>query len=98
MKKSISIVLIVIASLLILCIDFNYKASENPNIYYQVYLNGEILGTIKSKSELEKYIDKQNEKYKKEFDVNKIYAPNGLEIKKIETYNDSISVLKKFII
>jgi murein DD-endopeptidase MepM/ murein hydrolase activator NlpD len=95
MKKSISIVLIVIASLLILCIDFNYKASENPNIYYQVYLNGEILGTIKSKSELEKYIDKQNEKYKKEFDVNKIYAPNGLEIKKIETYNSSISSVEE---
>lgn len=95
MKKIISITLIIITCLLIFCIDFNYKASENPNVYYQVYLNGEVLGTIKSKEELEKYIDKQNDKYKKQFDVKKIYAPNGLEIKKIETYNNSVSSVEE---
>lgn len=90
MKKVLSIILIIGLSFFIFCFGFNYKAIENPNVFYQVYLNGEILGTIKSKTQLENYIDKKNEQYKKKFGVKKIYAPNGLEIKKIETYSSSI--------
>jgi len=95
MKKILSTIFLVIICLCTAFLGFNSKVSSKPNIYYQVYLNGKILGTIKSKDKLEKYIDKQNEKYKKEFGVKTIYAPNGLEIKKMETYNTDISSVEK---
>lgn len=94
MKKITDYIIIIFVSILIFCLGFNYKTSANPNIYYQVYLNGEKLGIIDSKEELEKYIDQKNEKYKKTFNVKKVYAPNGLEIKKIETYNNTTSTIK----
>lgn len=95
MKKVINYISIIIISILIFCLGFNYKTSANPNIYYQVYLDGEKLGVIDSKEELEQYIDEKNEQYKKKFNVKKVYAPNGLEIKKIETYNDTTSTIKE---
>lgn len=95
MKKIISFIFVGIISILIFYLGFNYKTSANPNIYYQVYLNGEKLGVIDDKEKLESYIDKQNKKYKKQFGVKKVYAPNGLEIKKIETYHSTITSIKE---
>ena len=95
MKKIASYTSIIIVSILIFCLGFNYKTSANPNIYYQVYLNGEKLGVIDSKEKLEQYIDDKNEQYKKKFNVEKVYAPNGLEIKKIETYNNTTSTIEE---
>ncbi len=94
MKKIISFIFVGIISILIFYLGFNYKTSANPNIYYQVYLNGEKLGVIDDKEKLESYIDKQNKKYKKQFGVKKVYAPNGLEIKKIETYYSNLTSIK----
>lgn len=95
MKKIISFIFVGIISILIFYLGFNYKTSANPNIYYQVYLNGEKLGVIDDKEKLESYIDKQNKKYKKQFGVKKVYAPNGLEIKKIETYHSNLTSIKE---
>ena len=53
-----------------------------------------MIGKVKSKESLEDYIDERGEDYKRKFNVDKVYAPNGLEIKKVVTYNeetDSIS-------
>ena len=95
MKKLVISIFVLITSLAIFYLGFHYKTSAKPNMYYQVYLNGEKIGVINSKEDLENYIDKQNESYKKKFDTNKIYAPNGLEIKKIETYNKTTSTIKE---
>lgn len=99
MKRGIIIILIVILSLSILYLELNKKENIIPNTYYQVYLNDEILGTIKSKKDLELYIDRQNNKYKKKYNVDKVYAPNGLEIKKVNTYHEKLesipSIYKK---
>lgn len=94
MKKTIEIIIVILSSICIFCLGFNYKSNKYPKTYYQVYLNGEILGTIESKTKLDNYIDKQNKKYKKKLGVDKVYAPNGLEIKKIETYNDNLSTIE----
>ena len=91
MRRYTTIILIIILTFFITLLAFNYKVNSNPNVFYQVYLNGKTLGVIKSKTELGKYIDKKNKKYKDKFGVKKIYAPNGLEIKKIETYNGETS-------
>jgi len=68
---------------------------QEPKTFYNVYLDGELLGTIKSKKELEKYIDNQNEHYKKEYNVDTIYAPNGLDIKADVVYHDKIDTVEK---
>lgn len=91
-----TITVIITIALFALGYDYNRSKSE-PNTYYQVYLEKEILGTIKSKKELEQYIDKKGEYYKKKYSVSKIYEPNGLEIKKVTTYKtDTISVEKVY--
>lgn len=94
MKKFINILTISLLTFFISLLAFNYKVNSNPNLFYQVYLNGKVLGTINSKAELERYIDKQNNQYKEKFGVKTIYAPNGLQIKKIETYNGETSNVK----
>lgn len=68
--------------------DYNryYEAQE----VYRVYLDGHSVGLVKSKEELEKYIDNEQESIKEKYNVNKVYIPDGLEIKKETTYSSSI--------
>lgn len=54
---------------------------KTPKTYYKVYLDGELIGTIENKEKLEKYIDNQNEIYKNQYNIDTVYAPNGLDIK-----------------
>lgn len=66
-------------------IDNQVKAE--PKSYYQVYLDGEAIGVIESKKDLEEYINNKNEAYKLKFGVDTIYSPNGLDVEKILTYS-----------
>ena len=68
---------------------------KEPKTYYNVYLDGELLGSMESKQELEKYIDNQNEEYKKQYNVDTIYAPNGLDIKADVVYSNKIESVEK---
>ena len=93
--KKVSIWIVIAVVLSAVCVlGFGYKKGTEPNYYYQVYLDEDILGTIKSKDELDKYIDQNNERYKKKYKVDKIYAPNGLHVKKITTYSGNITPVK----
>ena len=69
--------------------------AKKPKTYYNVYLDGELIGTIESKKKLEKYIDNQNEEYKKEYNVDTIYAPNGLDIKADVVYTNKTESVEK---
>lgn len=80
---------------LLLFLGFSTKPKSEPHTYYQVYLDDQLLGMIRSKSELDSYIDQQGNQIKKKYDVEKVYAPNGLEIKKIVTYNKNIVSAEK---
>ena len=59
MKKLISYFFIIILSLMVFVLGFSNQKSTTPNSYYQVYLDGSILGTISSKRELQDYIRNQ---------------------------------------
>ena len=59
MKKVGYVFGVILVSFLIIFLGFTNTKSKVPNSYYQVYLDGEQLGTIKSKRELETYIDSQ---------------------------------------
>lgn len=95
MKKTITTIIIIVISAIVFLLGFSYKQRQEPNTFYKVYLKGEVIGVISSKQELEEYIDKQNEEYKKKYNVSKVNAPNGLEIKKLTTYDQQVESIKK---
>lgn len=96
MNKRIRLLFILI---LIPCIFITQSGfseiSKNPKQVYRVYLKGKSLGLIKSKTELEKYIDEQQESIKKKYKVDKVYAPADLSIVKEKTYNTKIQSTKE---
>ena len=59
MKKVGNILIVIVISLIVFLLGFSYKTSKQPYTLYNVYLDGELLGTIESKTELEKYINSQ---------------------------------------
>lgn len=87
-KWSIGIIFIIIFSIAsIFLLGFKLTTNKNPVELYNVYLEGEKIGTVKSKDDFETYINKQEETLKEKYKVSKIYTPKGVEIKKIVTYN-----------
>jgi len=110
-KWSISMLaLTILISLSIFLLGFNKNENENetPQIVYNVYVDGKIIGTIKSQESFEAYINNKEEQIKQKYQVDNVYTPNGVEIKKTKTYNPKISTdeqiynkiikLKKFTI
>ena len=87
MKKVFIGIFCVIVTICTIFLSFGYRKISEPNTYYKVYLNSEELGIIKDKKKLQNYIDKKSSEYKKMYNVKTVYAPNGLEIKKINTYD-----------
>lgn len=61
MKKILSIILLIICGIFIFYLQFNYERKYQPQTYYQVYLDNEIIGTIKSKEEFDEYVSKQGD-------------------------------------
>ena len=100
-KNILSIIFALIVSFVVIIFTTNTNNNQNiPIEGYRVYLNGEVIGLIKSREELENYIDKEQEALKKEYKVDKIYIPNGINIVKDITYDeriDSVSEIYKEI-
>lgn len=90
--SNIFIGLIVIISILLL--GFKGTENKNPKIAYNVYVDGEKIGVVESKEELEKYIDINEIKIKEKFNVDKVYTPKGVEIRKINTYSTKTDDVK----
>lgn len=97
MKKIGIIFLTIILGIVAIYFELSMSGAnkQKPKTYYNVYLDGELLGTIKSKQKLEKYIDNQNEEYKKKYKVDTIYAPNGLDIKADVVYTNKTESVEK---
>lgn len=68
-----------------------YKKMDNPQELYRVYLKGETVGYIENKELLEKYIDDAQISLKEKYNVDKVYAPNELDVIKEVTYNQKVS-------
>ena len=64
-----------------------YQKPYDPQEVYRVYLDGESIGLIYSKKELENYIDTEEESIKTQYNVDKVYIPNNLDIIKEITYH-----------
>ena len=87
-KTILCTILALVISSLVFFVD-SQKAYD-PQELYHVYLDGESIGHITSKTELEKYIDKEEEHIKEQYNVDKVYIPNNLDIVKEITYNEKV--------
>jgi len=57
MNKKIIFAVIIASAIFLILFGIGKKSNILPNSYYQVYLDGKLIGTIKSKEKLEKYIN-----------------------------------------
>lgn len=63
---------------------------NQASVKYRVYLGGKSLGLIDSDKELEEYIDNDQKSLKDKYKVDKVYAPNDLDVVKEYTYNEKV--------
>lgn len=91
MKKISFILILIIISLSILLLGFKSVDNQHPKQYYQVYLDGEVIGVVKNKKKLEQHIDKRGDYIKKKYNVDNVYGPSTLEIKKVLTYKTKVN-------
>jgi len=90
MKNFTMWLFVLILSSIVFLLGFNTKTNLEPKYLYQVYLDDQVLGVIESKNELEEYIDDQGSTLKEKYNVDKVYAPEGLEIRRIITYDNHV--------
>ena len=84
------VIALLISALLIFVYQITKPVDKNPKEVYKVYLDGKYLGAIRSKKALENYIDSEQKALKEEYEVKKVYIPNGIDIKKSITYKGKI--------
>lgn len=85
------IVFTMLISLFILIFSLMRTAAMEPSTIYTVYLDGKIIGNLSSKKSFEEFINNKEEELKKKFNVDTIYTPDGVEIKKNFTYDNNVS-------
>ena len=68
-----------------------FGKTKIPVEAYKVYLNGEVIGLIKSNQELYDYINKMQEQLMKQYKVNNVYVPNNINVEKDVTYEDNLT-------
>ena len=86
--------ILISALLSFVLLGFSSSKKGEPKEVYRVYLNDKVIALINSKSELEDYIDKEQQELKEKYKVNKVYSPTGLKIVKYYTHNEKITRVK----
>lgn len=93
MNKALSFLLGLLAfaiSIIIVIMESSSYVYYDARNVYRVYLNGESLGLIEDKKELEDYIDQKQQAIKQKYNVKNVYSPNGLKIEPETTYNEKL--------
>lgn len=85
------ILTVVLVTITVFLVGFSKNTSKEPLIGYQVYLDGKLLGTVSSEEKFNAYINKEQSIIKNKYNVDTVYAPKGVEIKKIITYHQNFS-------
>ena len=90
MNKVKNIILVVLLSISVFLLGFNYRQIHEPSTLYKVYLDDKVIGVINSEQELYDKIGKSGDHFKEKYNVDKVYEPNGLEVKRINTFNGNV--------
>lgn len=86
----ISLAIVVCASVVLFGF-ISINKDKKPIDAYIVYLDGKKIGAVESKSEFDDFINNKEDIIKKTYSVDKVYAPKGVEIRKVTTYDDKIN-------
>lgn len=89
--KIIGFIITALLAFILFFVGMDNRITGSPIEVYQVYLNGEKIGLISSKETLLNLIDTEQSELKKDYNVDKVYPPDGLDIQKVYTYNDNIT-------
>jgi hypothetical protein len=91
-ERIISIIVTILFSVFALIPLFVEKieAKEQPQKLYQVYLDGQSVGIIRSKTSLETYINREQKALKQKYNVTTVYLPQGLYIAEYVGYSKNI--------
>ena len=89
------IISIALAAAIVMFVNFANKYQLNPKEVYKVYLDGKEIGNITDKEELEDYINEEQTELKEEYDVDKVYIPEGVDIQKCTTYENEVLTAKQ---
>lgn len=85
------LIVIVLIGGLVIGLGFTRFSKKVPMNVYQVYIDGEVIGTVSSEEEFDEYINKKEDAIKKRYGVDKVYMPNGVVIKAVTSYNPKVS-------
>lgn len=91
MKKVVWGLLVILLTIITFYLSYNYKHNQNPTTYYKVYLNDEVIGVINSEDKLNRFIDAESDSIKAKYNVDTVYAPEGLRVEQLESYNEQVS-------
>lgn len=89
------IVSFVLSAIFVFILKGNTGKIKEPIEGYRVYLEGRAIGLIKSKDDLNTYINIQQEKLKDRYHVDQVYIPNDIDIVKEITYDDSLDTVEE---
>jgi len=88
MKKYIPIIICILIAIVLCPICLNYNKKNYPNEYYNVYLDDELLGTIKSEEALLSYIDENTEKVINISNITKTYCSDERSLEQVIEENN----------
>ena len=86
-----TILLVIFLSLSVFLLTFCKGTNSDPTVVYTVYLDGKAIGTIASEDSFNKFVNTKEDELKKKYNVDTVYTPRGVEIKKNLTYNNFIN-------
>ena len=89
------IFLVFAISALLFTVGFKRITELEAQDVYLVYLDGEKIGLIKDKDELFDLIDTTQKNIKKQFGVEKVYPPEGLDAVEYKTYNTNLKTVQE---
>lgn len=84
------ILLILLVSIFAVAFGFGNRTTRPANKVYMVYLDGKKIGMLKDKDVLLNMIDREQEEFKSEFGVDKVYPPEGLKTVEYTTYDSKV--------
>lgn len=85
------IIFVIFVSICTLILGLINSNNRNPSVVYSVYLDGKMIGVVSSKDDFENYINTKEEELKLKYNVDTIYTPKGVELKKNITYNNFVN-------
>ncbi|MGN1341958.1 MAG: peptidoglycan DD-metalloendopeptidase family protein [Bacilli bacterium] len=86
-----TILLVIFLSLSVFLLTFGKGTNNDPTVVYTVYLDGKAIGTIASEDSFNEFVNTKEDELKKKYNVDTVYTPRGVEIKKNLTYNNFIN-------